>query len=193
VTQILLPIAIGLILLGILLYWFLREAASDKRSLDSSEAHCALSYLQLRFLSVSLVDRILDHQDMIYVRGQKDFNLVRLLDVERRAIAILWLRQTRQQVRLLMSFHVKSARHSAKLGPAVESKLALHYFVFLMAYNALFALVWLRGPFHARKVAGFITIALKQFCTISHQALSIADVSHMRIPEGPGNLPQAGG
>jgi hypothetical protein len=193
VTQILLPVIIGFLLFGILLYWFLQGDASGKSRLDFSGAHNALSSLQMRFLPVDLVDRILNYQDMVFVQAQGDPGLMNLLNAERRGVAIFWLRRTREQVRLLMSFHVRSARRDAKLGLALEIKLALHYFVFLMAYNALFALIRLRGPFHARRVAGFITAAVAQFCAISQQALTIADAGHVRIPEVPGNESPAGG
>jgi hypothetical protein len=193
VIQILLPVIIGFLLLGILFYWFLQADASGRGGLGFSEAHNALSSLQMRFLPVNLVDRIVNYEDMVFVQRQGDPGLIKLLSAERREVTIHWLRRTREQVRLLMSFHVQSARRSAKLGLALEIKLAVHYLVFLVAYNTLFGLIQLRGPFRARRVAEFITTAVTQFCTISQQALTIADVGRAKFPEAPESESPVGG
>lgn len=191
--QIILPVIIGFLLLGILFYWFLQADSSDRDGLGFSEAHHALSSLQTRFLPVNLVDRIVNYEDMVFVQRQGDPGLIKLLSAERRGVAIHWLRRTREQVRLLMSFHVQSARRNANLGLALEIKLAVHYFVFLLAYNALFGLIQLGGPFRARRVAGFITPAVTEFCSISQQALTIADAGRAKFPEAPESESPAGG
>lgn len=181
--QIILPIFIGFLLLGTLLYWFL-HAEEGKPQLEFSEAHAALRYLQSGFVFPDLIDRIANEHDMIFVRSEGERKLMALFNNERRAIAILWLRRMRQQVKLLMIFHVKSARYSAKLGPVVEIKLASQFLVFLSIYCALFTLVWLRGPFRTRKVARFIAVALRDFCATSQQAIVIAQSWHVGIPQG---------
>lgn len=184
--QIVLPILIGVLLLGILLYWFLRGEKPGQSQLDLFEAHASLIHLQSLFVTPDLIDRITSEQDMIFVRSEGERNLISLFNSERRAIAILWLRRMCKQVKLLMNFHVRSARYSAKLGSVVELKLAFQFLAFITIYYALFMLVWLRGPFHARRVASFIAVALRSFCATSQQALVIADSWHVGIPNESG-------
>ena len=184
--QIIVPIFIGFLLLGILLYWFLRGEESAKCRLELSEAQTALKYLQSGSTSRDLIDRIANEQDIIFVRSEGDRNLLVLLNGERRAVALLWLRRMHQQVKLLMHFHVSSARSNARLGPVVELKLAFQFLAFIAIYYALLVMVWLRGPFRARKVTGFIAVALRQFCATSQQALVLADSWHAGLSQGSG-------
>ncbi|HKW89351.1 MAG TPA: hypothetical protein VJN21_11410 [Candidatus Acidoferrales bacterium] len=184
--QIIVPIFIGLLLFGILPFWFLSGRDSEKRQLDIAEAHTALRYLQSGAERLNLIDRISDQQDLIFVLSEKDRNLLTLLSCERRAVALLWLRRIHQQVMLLMNFHVRSVRSSAKLGPVIELRLAFQFLVFASIYYAFFTLIWTRGPFRARKVASFISIALRNFSAVSQQALAIANSRCMGIPRDAG-------
>ena len=179
---IILPILIGLLLLGILLYWVLRGQESEKGLLDLSGAQTALKYLQSGSTSRDLIDRIANEQDVIFVRSEGDRNLLVLLNAERRTLALLWLRRMHQKVKLIMNFHVKSARFSAKLGPLVELKLAYQFLVFITTCHILLALIWLRGPFQVRRVAGFVVIRLRDFCLVSERALVIADSLQTEFP-----------
>ena len=181
---ILVPVGMGLLLLGILLYWFLHGEDSASCRLDYSEAHAALESLHSGFATPDLLDRIANEPDMVFVRSEGNRNLMALFYYERRTVTILWLRRVRQQVKRLMSFHVKLARSSAKLGPVVELRLAYQYLVFLSIYNVLLAMVWLRGPFRTRKVAGLVSTALREFCDTSQQALGIARSWQVASPQG---------
>ncbi|MFZ0638673.1 MAG: hypothetical protein WAM59_03150, partial [Candidatus Acidiferrales bacterium] len=64
-TQIIFALVIGCLLLGVMLYWFLQGDVSNK--VDLSEARNALGRLQSKFLPLSLVDRILDYDDFVFV------------------------------------------------------------------------------------------------------------------------------
>lgn len=182
-SEIVLPIIIGLLLLGILFYWLLREENSGHSQLEYLEAHSALTHLQSVIVSPDLVEKITSERDLAFVYSEGEPNLISLFISERRAASILWLRRMRHEVKLLMHFHVKSARYSASLGPVGELKLALQFFVFNAIYCGLFTLVWLRGPFHTRKFVNIITTALGDFCSTSHQALLLASSGHAGAPQ----------
>jgi hypothetical protein len=167
------------------LYWLLQGDSLAKVGL--AEARRALGSLQSNFLPLRLVDRILDHNDFVFVDSQKDPRLMRLLEAERKAIAMYWLRYTREQVKLLMSFYVKSARHNASLAAALELKLAFNYVAFLMACDALRSLIWLRGPFYAPKVARCTMVVATRFCAASDKILAIAEAARSRISAAPGH------
>jgi len=181
------PIVIGFLLLAILLYWFLRGKESDGCRVDFSQVQAALNHLQSGISSSDLIERIANEQDMIFIRSEGNPDLTSLFDRERRTLAMLWLRRTNEHVKLLMNFHVKSARLSVTLGPAIELKLAFQFLVFALIFRGLLVIVWLRGPFHSRKVAGSIASTMKNLCTISQQVLT------MKTPPEAGSGSPVGG
>ncbi len=189
--EIIFPVAIGCLLLGVMSYWFLQGSASNK--VDLSEARTALGCLQSKFLPLNVVDRILDYNDFAFVNEQTEPDILQLLESERKTIAMYWLRHTRQQVKLLMTFYVKSSRHNAKLAAPLEFNLALNYFAFLAACNALRGLIWLRGPFQALKVARCTMIVAARFCAVSEKILATAEAHHANIHQAPGQHWPAGG
>jgi hypothetical protein len=191
VIQIIFSLAIGALLLGLMFYWLLQDDVSHK--IDLSEARNALGRLQSKFLPANLVGRILDCNDFAFVSEQKEPRIVHLLEAERRAIAVYWLRHTRQQVKALMTFHVKSARYNAKLAAGLEIRLALNYFAFLVVCNAFQSLIWLRGPFYASRVARHTMTVATRFCAVSEKILAIAEARHANMPEAPGHGWPAGG
>lgn len=188
--QVMFSLAISVLLLGLLCYWLVQSSAS--RRVDLSEARSRLDLLQSKFLPANLVDRILDYNDFAFVNAQREPRFLHLLEAERRSIAICWLRQTRQQVKVLMTFHVKSARYNSKLAARLELKLAVSYFAFLIACHAFQSLIWLRGPFYAAKVARFTMMIATRFCVLSEKILAIAEAAAC-LPEGPGHQWSAGG
>jgi hypothetical protein len=190
-TPIILSLVIGLLLLGLMFYWLLQGDVSHK--VDLSEARSTLGRLQSKFLPVNLVDRILDNNDFAFVNGQKEPRILHLLEAERTTIALYWLHHTRQQVKALMTFHVKSARYNAKLAAALELRLAFNYFAFLTACDAFQSLIWLRGPFYAPKAARFTMTVAARFCAISEKILSIAEAGHSNLPSTPRQEWPAGG
>lgn len=179
--QMLFPLAVGLLLLGIVVYWFLSGETSHKIHL--SEARDALGQLRSNFSPASLIDRIFDYDDFVFACEQKEPGVVRLLESERKGIATYWLRHTRQQIRRLMSFYVRSARESAKLSVALEFQMALNYVVFLVVCNALLMLIWLRGPFRTRAVARRTMAVAARFCATSETLVSLAETRYARLPE----------
>jgi len=184
VIQIALSLLLAVLLLGLMLHWALQ---ADIPSKDLSAAWDTLGCLRTRFFPASLVDRILDDSDFLFVNSQKDRQILVLLEAERKAIVMYWLRNTRRQVKLLMIFHVKSARHYAKLAPRLEMRLASDYVSFLVVCDLLRILVRMRGPFRARKFARRTVAAGSRFCAASEQILMITKDPHAEIQEAPRN------
>lgn len=184
-TQIILPLVISFLLLGITTYWLLQANPSHK--IESSEARDALVNLRSKFLPATLVDRIFDSDDLVFARHQENRNILRLLEAERKTIALYWLRHTQRQVRLLRTFYVKAARQNPKLSAALEFKLAFSYLAFWVTCNALLALIWLRGPFHARDVARRTMVVAARFCTISEGVSALAEIDYTKMQESSGD------
>jgi hypothetical protein len=189
--QVILSLTIGALLLGLMLYWLLQGDSSAKVNLP--EARSALGSLQSKFLPEGLVDRILDHDDFAFVDSQNDRQLGQLFEAERKAIAMYWLRHTREQVKVLMTFYVKSARHSTRLAAALELRLAFNYVAFLVACDAMRSVIWLRGPFYAPKVARCTMVIATRFCAASDRILTVAEASRSSLPQPSKHQSAAGG
>lgn len=170
-TQMILSLLIGVLLLGLMLYWLLQGEAASK---DATAAWDALGCLRARLLPTCLIDRILDHSDLLFVRAQMDRRILHLFETERKVIALEWLRYTRLEVKLLMAFHVKSARHDARLPVMLEIKLAIEYVGFLLACAALGMLIRMRDPFRVRDFVRHTVTAAARFCAASEKILVIA-------------------
>jgi hypothetical protein len=168
--QLIVPIVLGFLLLSILLYWFLLGNPSSKAKSDLCEAREAL--IRLQMLPISLVDRVLDPNDLQFVRSEKDPMILSMFESERKIIAICWLHQLRRQVVLLMRSHVRAVRSNARLSPAIETKLAFDYFEFLLTYQFLLGLMWMSGPFEARRLAGSVTHSVTRLCQTSERLLA---------------------
>lgn len=183
-TQIILSLIIGVLLLGLMLYWLLQEEAASK---DVTAAWDALGCLRSRLLPACLIDRILDHSDFVFVREQMDRRILHLFETERKLLALEWLRYTRLEVKLLMAFHVKSARHEARLPVMLEIRLAFEYVGFLLACAALGMLIRMRDPFRARDFVRHTVTAAARFCAASEKILVIASSYQPQMREASEN------
>lgn len=179
-TGIAFSLALGVLLLGLMLYWWLHGEPS--KAPDISTARDALGSLQNRFLPVGLAARIFDQKDLDYVRSLEEPYITGLLESERKSIALYWLRHTRRQVKTVMGFHVRSARHNSRLAISLEMKLALDYFAFLFVCDVLCGLIWIRGPFRARGIARGIRTIAARFCARSEGMLISAEVRRPALP-----------
>lgn len=180
--QMILSLLLGGLLLGLMLYWLLQR---DDAGNNVSAAWDALNSLQGRFTPAGIVDSIFDRNDFLFVREQRDRHILRLLETERKAIALAWLDSTRREVKMLMAFHVKSARHIVRLPAALEINLAVGYAGFLLACATLVLFVRIAGPFRASRFARHTVTVAARFCAASETILTIADGPHARPQEQP--------
>ncbi len=173
--QALFSVVIGVLLLGLLLYWALRESSSVS-SAGFSAAN-GLKTLQLDFPATDLLERILDPRDLDFVHKESATETVKLFKRERRALAISWLQQTRREVSRLMSYHVAVVRENINLRPALEMKLALQYVRFLVTYELILGVFYIRDPFRVRQAIDYVTGATAQLCSVSEKLLSSVQFS----------------
>lgn len=145
-------LAIALLLLGLLLLWLRRSSAS---AADSFKARVALAVLRLAVPPRALVERIFALEDWEFILNFSPRQIQRLFLTERRQVALTWLREVRKKVDEVRGLHGKAVRRSSNLRPVGELQLATSYAFFLSVYASLFLLIWLRGPFAARRMVGF--------------------------------------
>lgn len=172
-------LAIGLLLLTLLLLLAQRSTRPSAFSRERSVAREALTALQLEFPPRDLVERIFASQDWDFVSNQTRVQIRHTFLQERKAIALSWLRQTRKQAGRLMDFHLSAVRRNINLSPAVEIKLAANYLLFLLVCQFLLGLIWLRGPFGARRLVGYAVGVAEQLWFVSAQLLSSLDPARL--------------
>lgn len=168
-------IVVGVLLLGILAYWAFRRPWSASES-QSSPADTSKT-LWLELPPADLIERVLDPRDLAFVRKESPAETVRLFEQERRALAISWLRHTRRQVGRLMSYHVGAVRQNINLQPALEIRLGLHYVRFLVVYELILGLSYIRGPFQIRPMMGYVVGVTTQLRGVSDKLLGLAQFS----------------
>ena len=61
----------------------------------------------------------------------------------------------------------------------MEARLALHYFFFVLVYDLLYALIWLRGPFAARSMAVYAANMAERFWFRSEEVLAGIDPARL--------------
>lgn len=151
-TDLAIFLAIALLLLGFLLVWLLRSRASAP---SLFKARVALTVLRLAVPPRALAERIFALEDWDFISNQAPRQVQQLFLAERRRVGLAWLRETRRKVEEVMELHGRAVRRTSSLHPFAELRLATSYAFFLSVYAFLFLLIWLRGPFAARRMVGF--------------------------------------
>lgn len=151
-TDLAIFLALALLLLGLLLLWL---RSSQARAPDPFKARVALTVLQLAVPPRALAERIFALEDWDFISNQTPRQVQRLFLTERRQVALAWLRETRRKVEEVMELHGRAVRRTSSLHPFAELRLATSYAFFLSVYGFLFSLIWLHGPFVARRMVGF--------------------------------------
>jgi len=154
-TETLFFVSAGVALVVVLLVWVQRSAGPVMEPKAMSQVHEVLTAVQLELPSRSVGEKIFSAEDWEYVVKHSSREVQQRFLNERKAIAVCWLGQTRQGLDRLMRFHRKAIRGSANVAPAMEIRLALSYFSFVMAYDLLRGMIWLRGPFATASAVQF--------------------------------------
>jgi hypothetical protein len=174
-NQLVLFLAVGMLLLALLLFWGLRTRASGVNDRALSDAEQTLADLELEPPPRALAERIFASQDWDFVCSQAPLQTQRMFLKERGALALTWLRQTRKRATRLMDFHRRAVRRSTNLRPGVEVRLAANYVLFIIVCEILLGLIWLRGPFHARRMASYAIRVAEGLWLASGQLLAELD------------------
>jgi hypothetical protein len=136
------------------------------------EARQALRTLQLGLLPENVVARIFDRADFRYVTAAAPSQIGDLFLEERKRISLIWEQRVRSEVRNLMQFHQGYSRLHSKLSLLTEIRLALDFALLLLTCRALRVMLYLRGPYGARAVAGVLASAAGRVCAASEKSLA---------------------
>jgi hypothetical protein len=171
-TQLILPIATALLLLGALFYWAVLPNGTEESAIPLPEAFDALRSLESQLLPVRIVERIFDPAEHDFVKRYHNSAIERLFMRERTALAISWLRQTERLLSKVIGYHRSTVRRHADVSPAAELKIAVEYLLFIAICRLLIALIWLRGPFQSRRIVSYARRCATALCQTSVELFS---------------------
>ena len=177
--ELLLAVVGGLNVVALLLIWLQRKAGLPASSRDMSEAQEALRTAQVELPPRALGERIFAMHDWKFVSNQAPLRVQRLFLQERKAVALSWLRKTREQVRQLRRFHRGTLRENLRPSAAVGIRLAIDSIRFLMVYDTARVLIWVGGPFRARRMVRRATSVAEQMSYLPGRLLVGLDASRL--------------
>lgn len=162
-----------IVILGILILVFgarlVVEASRTRRrsrAVTLEEFASAREALDAVLVETAAIERIFSAEDVEFICRSSAPHVQRLFLKERKALAVQWLRKTQKQVAQFMDFHLRLAGHTQEPSPKFELKLTARYATFFVVSYLLLLLLWLRGPFKARRAVGYTCSVAGYFCAV---------------------------
>lgn len=166
----------------LLIQWGRRR---DKQVVTIDEYFRARVALDAIFADTSAIKRVFASEDMEFISRDGTPDIQRFFLMERRDIAVQWLRMTRRQVAHLMDLHLKLASYTYEPSPKFEFRLTLTHLWFRLSSNVLLVLLWLRGPFEAVRFVGYTLSMAEGFCSAFSLRLEKADPAKLARRRNP--------
>lgn len=180
-SQLLPFVFLGLLLLGLLAYWSRRSKNPGITPAALSDAQKCMTNLQWVLLQSALVERIFAPEDLDFVSALNAPQIRRRFQQERKKLAISWLQHTRRQISALMDLHLRLASYTSNPSPTLEFKLSSQYLACVVMCRVLLILIWLGGPFHARKAVDFVISAADNLCLTFNGRFEDIDAARLNI------------
>jgi hypothetical protein len=189
-TGLLVIVALGtlILVLGLRLALQSSSARTQVPPITIEEFAGAREALDTAFVEAAAIERIFSIDDMQFISHSGSPRVQRLFLNERKALAIQWLRKTQKQVAQLMDIHLRLAGYTHDPSSRFELKLGLRYVAFFLASYVLLLLLWLRGPFKARRVVAYTSSIAGYFCTVFSLRLASINAGHIGSDPDPREL-----
>jgi hypothetical protein len=171
--------------IAVLLHWRRRSTDGVVTIDEYSDAQKALETIIVYFPRAR---RIFDAGDMEFVSRSAAPDARRQFFRERKALAISWLSETRHRVASLMDLHLKLVGYTHDPAPKSELSLSARYLYFIVVCHFLVVLIWVGGPFRARKLLGYTFDAAEQFCFVFGSRLE--NINPARLTPGKAVSPR---
>jgi hypothetical protein len=130
--------------------------------------------------SEEIATKIFSRADWEFVSRKKFSGLEKLFLSERKALALLWVRQTAGAIRRVMREHAEAARKSRDLQVATELKLFMHYGELLSVCGLLFVAIQVAGPVWPAGLAVYAERLSRQFSGAQEMLKAATDVQQIR-------------
>lgn len=170
--QLILFLAIAALLVAVLVVLASRGSRAEGGAEALVEARQALTHLQTGLLPPELVGRFFAPEDFEFVASAAPRAAQGVFYRERKKIALAWVREIRQQIRILRRFHLGAARFYARMGLRSEMALATDFATLLIACRMVQVLVYIGGPRVAPRLIGATVGAGQRICEAYEEALA---------------------
>lgn len=181
-TEVIIYVSVGLILLSALVLFGIRASAAkepgDRRS-DLRSASDVLASLGLELPPQKLMERAVSLRDWEFVRENAPPTARKLFWRERRQIALGLIRQTRKHVKTILNLHRSVALRSASLSLKSEVTLALSYIRFEIRSSILWVLVFTLGPFTVGRILKDVFAGARNLTLDFGRILADLDPEHL--------------
>ncbi len=118
-----------------------------------------------------LVARIFSREDWELILQTHSPSLERLFLQERKRIALLWVRQTSNDIRQVMRNHTEAAKQAADIRFRTELSLLLMYIELLLMCETLLLLITTVGPPRLERIASYVHELSRQI-SYTHEAFA---------------------
>ena len=160
-----------ILILGARLALQASNVRTQSRPVTIEEFANAREALDTVIVETAAIERIFSSEDSEFISRSSTPKVQQLFLKERKALAMQWVRKTQRQVAQFMDLHLRLAGYTQEPSPRFELKLAAKYVAFIVVSYLLLLLLWLRGPFKARRVVGYTCGVAGYFCAICSMRL----------------------
>jgi hypothetical protein len=133
-----------------------------------------------------VLERIFDPGDSDFIARQHSHEAQELFHRERKRLAYLWLRQTRQEIANVRQFHTETARKSTDLNPGTELKIAVDCILVSGMCWLMAVAIYFLGPIEMRSMARYTSALSAQLWRMTEKSAGIPQPP-------PDNLARSGG
>ncbi len=158
----------------LLLHWSRQSAHPGVTIEEFSQAQEDLDSLIGEF---SLAKRIFEPNDIKFISRQPCLEARRVFLLERKTLAISWLRNIRRQLAHLKDLHLKLASYTNRPSPKFDLRFLTNYLIFAVLCDSLVVLVWIRGPFQLVTTVGHTLSAVNELCAVFSLRLEDIDAA----------------
>ena len=107
--------------------------------------------------------RIFSSADWTFVSSEHSPDIMRLFQLERRVVALVWVHQTKTAIRQVMHEHKRLARQSPDLNIATEARLMYHYLQLVAICDLLALAIQSAGPMRVGSLATYASSLSQRF------------------------------
>ena len=156
---------LGVLILVLLLWllWRTRGEENDRHVSIEQYSH-AQETVNSVITGFCVVRRMFAPEDMEFISRQPARELTGAFLKERKQLAISSIRETRQQITLLVNLHFKLASYTYQPSSKFEFTLFANYLWFIFVCHLLTLSIRLRGPFEVGMMLDQTLTAAEQFC-----------------------------
>lgn len=168
------PVLVGsLVIMTMTLMLLAMKGVAMAREVSSSSNDFLEDGTDIPLCPPEFISRVFSPEDANFVSGTRSNQLVKLFRRERKAVALVWVRQVSASIQRIISDHTRMARASEGLEFFTELKLFLTYAELMLFCGVLFVAIQSAGPGWLGRMALYVD-AHSQRLASAHQSFRAA-------------------